>query len=167
VAGGSFYKKCSAFGTGQQMDALTQLQQNRQIIEDFAEATLARIPTAFGRLTYLASLRDLATNIYEHAGLAAVYPPEAVRQALEQCHEEMFERILETPLTMQQEDLVSYLSSTSGGLRTAISSWRTLQTYRTLLPAEAPDYLKELFCSNLRAILEILEQALPASQPNE
>jgi len=27
-----------------------------------------------------------------------VYPPEAVQQALEQCHEEIFERILEAPL---------------------------------------------------------------------
>jgi hypothetical protein len=27
-----------------------------------------------------------------------------------------------------------------------------------LLPAESPEYLKELFCSNVRAILEILEK---------
>ena len=27
---------------------------------------------------------------------------------------------------------------------------------RNLMPADAPDYLKELFCSNTRALLEIL-----------
>src|ERR1700737_2914483 len=149
------------------MDALTQLQQNRQIIEDLAESTLARIPTAFGRLSYLASLRDLSRNVYDHARLAGVYPPEAVRQALEQCHEEIFERILETPLRLQEEDLVAHLSSASGGLRNAISNWRKLQAYRALLPAEEPDYLKELFCSNVRAILEILEKSLRTQQPAE
>ena len=98
------------------MDTLTQVQQNRRIIHDLASSTLVPIPTAFGRLAYLASLRDLATNVYEHAGLAALYPPEAVRQALEQCHEELFERVLEMPLTLQEEDLRRHLSSSAGGL---------------------------------------------------
>lgn len=139
------------------MDTFTQLQQNRHIIHDFAASTLAGIPTAFGRLAYLASLRNLATNIYEHAGLAALYPLEAVRQALEQCHDELFERILETPLTLQEEDLRAYFASLPAEMDFTVSNWRRLQAYRALLPAEAPDYLKELFCSNVRAILEILE----------
>jgi hypothetical protein len=42
-------------------------------------------------------------------------------------------------------------------LRVAVTNWRKLEAYRALLPAEAPDYLKELFSSNVRAILEILE----------
>ena len=101
------------------MDTLAQLQQNRRIIHDFTLSTLAPIPTAFGRLAYLASLRDLSTNVYEHASLTAYYPLDAVRQALEQCHEELFERILETPLTLQEEDLRRHLSATQGGLRIA------------------------------------------------
>ena len=76
------------------MGTLTQLQQNRRVIHDFTTTTLAAIPSAFARLTYLASLRDLSSGRYEHAGLTAVYPREAVQQALEQCHEEIFERIV-------------------------------------------------------------------------
>jgi hypothetical protein len=147
------------------MDTLTHLQQNRRIIHDLTLSTLAPIPTTFGRLAYLASLRDLSTNLYDHPGLSAYYPSDAVRQALEQCHEELFERILETPLTLQEEDLRQHLSSTPGGLRTAVVNWLRLEAYRTLLPAESPDYLKELFCSNVRAILEILAAEFAANEP--
>ena len=140
------------------MDSQAEFERNRRIIQELTGSTLANIPSAFGRLSYLASLRDLASNIYEHAGLAAVYPAEAVRQALEQCHEEVFERILETPLTLPEDDLRTYLSSVGEGLRVAVTNCRKLEAYRALLPAEAPDYLKELFCSNVRAILEILDE---------
>ena len=140
------------------MDTLTQLQQNRRIIHDLTLSTLARISSAFSRLAYLASLRDISTNVYEHAGLSAVYPPAAVQQALEQCHQELFERILETPLVAQEEDLRAHLGALPDGSRTAATLWRRLEAYRTLLPADSPEYLKELFCSNVRAILEIVEK---------
>jgi hypothetical protein len=140
------------------MDTATQLQQNRRIIHDFTSATLAALPGSFARLAYIASLRDLSNNIYDHPGLAAVYPQEAVQQALEQCHEEIFERILETPLAIQEQELRAHLISLPTGLRSVARHWRKLEVYRALLPVESPDYLKELFCSNVRAILEILEK---------
>jgi hypothetical protein len=140
------------------MDTITQLQQNRQIILDFTSSTLEGLPGSFARLAYIASLRDLSSNTYEHPGLAAVYRQEAVQQALEQCHEEIFERILETPLSVQEEGLRGYLKTMPAGLRIVASHWRKLEAYRALLPAESPDYLKELFCSNVRAILEIFEK---------
>jgi hypothetical protein len=140
------------------MSTLTQLQQNRRVIQDFTTTTLAAIPSAFARLTYLASLRDLSSGRYEHAGLTAVYPQEAVQQSLEQCHEEIFERILEAGLEEQERDLRAYLQAMQNGLCVAVSHWRKLEAYRMLLPAESPDYLKELFCSNIRALLEILEE---------
>ncbi len=145
------------------MGTLTQLQQNRRVIQDFTTTTLAAIPSAFARLTYLASLRDLSSGRYEHAGLTAVYPPGAVQQALEQCHEEIFERILESGIEEQERDFRAYLQTMESGLCVAVSHWQKLEAYRTLLPAEAPDYLKELFCSNIRALLEILEEDCPTN----
>jgi hypothetical protein len=140
------------------MDTLTQLQQNRRIIQDLTVSTLARISSLYSRLAYLASLRDICTNVYDHSGLSAAYPRAAVRQALEQCHQELFERILETPLVVQEEDLRAHLRTLPNGSRNAAAQWRRLEAYRALLPAESPEYLKELFCSNVRAILEILEK---------
>jgi hypothetical protein len=139
------------------MSTLTELQQNRRVIQDFTLTTLASIPDLFARLVYVASLRDLSSGKYEHAGLAALYPEEAIQQALQVCHEQVFEKVLETSLEAQQEDLRSCLAAMEGGLRAAVDHWQRMESYRVLLPEQSPDYLKELFCSNLRALLEILQ----------
>jgi len=143
--------------------ALTKLQQNRRVVQDFTVNSLAGIPGPFARLVYLASLRDLSSGRYEHQGLVALYPEEAVQQALELCHEQIFERILEMPLEKQLEDLRNCLAAMEGGLPAVVSHWRQLEPYRVLLPENAQGYLKELFFSNLRALLEILhEQCNPS-----
>lgn len=105
----------------------------------------------------MASLRDLSSGKYEHAGLAAMYPDEAVQQSLQLCHEQVFERILETALEQQETDLKVCLEQMPGGVCTAVAHWRRMEAYRVLMPESAPSYLKELFCSNLRALLEILQ----------
>jgi hypothetical protein len=138
------------------MPALTKLQQNRKIVHEFTVTTLAGIPTLFGRLAYIASLRDLSSGRYEHAGLAALYPDEAIQQALQLCHEQVFERVLETPLEHQMEDLRTCLQAMQGGISVAVPHWLGMEAYRVLLPEKSPDYLKELFCSNSRALLELL-----------
>jgi hypothetical protein len=140
------------------MKTITQLQQNRRIIQDFTLTTLAGIPGEFGRLTYMASLRDLSSGKYEHAGLAALYPDEAVQQSLELCHEQIFERVLETPLAKQEADLKECLERMPGDLSSTVAHWRRLEAYRVLIPERAPGYLKELFCSNLRVLLELLQK---------
>jgi hypothetical protein len=139
------------------MAALTQLQQNRKIVQDFT-TTLAGIPGLFARLIYMGSLRDLSSGRYEHAGLSALYPEEALQQALQLCHEQIFERILETPLSSQHEDLRACLAAMQGGLSAAVTHWHRMESYRVLVPEQSPDYLKELFYSNLRALLEVLQE---------
>jgi hypothetical protein len=139
------------------MRTLTQLQQNRRIIQDFTQTTLAGIPSNFARLTYVASLRDLSSGRYEHEGLAALYPDEGIQQALQMCHEQVFERILEAPLASQEVDLRVCLEAMQGGLGSVVAHWQRLEAYRVLVPEQSPDYLKELFYSNLRALLEILQ----------
>lgn len=160
---GAVLKKCSVRGTLRDMGTLTQFQQNRRILEDFTLTTLAGIPGDFSRLVYVASLRDLSSGRYVHEGLAALYPEEAVQQTLELCHGQIFERILETPLSSQLPDLRGCLAAMEEGLAVTVSHWRQLEAYRVLPPEHSPDYLKQLFFSNLRALLEILhEQCSPA-----
>src|SRR5437879_11370833 len=116
------------------MDTLTHLQQNRRIIHDLTSATLARISCPFSRLAYLASLRDISTNVYRHAGLAALYPEEAVRQALEQCHQEVFERILEAPLLAQEEICRGHPRTSRNARATPAVQGASFDRYRRYLP---------------------------------
>ena len=148
------------------METLEWFQQNRQVIEDFAERTLAAIPSEYGRLLYLASLRDLATGQYRHEGLAAVYPEGAVQQALARCHEELFARMLEAPLEQQEGDLRACLDSLEADFRGMVIRWRELEFYRVLLPTGVPAYLKDLFCSNMRVLLELLAEERATPQPD-
>lgn len=136
---------------------MDQVLRVQQIVADFTGATLAAIPNTYGRLTYIAALRDLSSGRYEHAGLAAVYSPDAVQEALSYCHNEIFLKILETPLSLQELDLRECLEGMPGNLTTTIAHWRQMEAYRILPPEDAPDYLRELFFSNLRVLLELLE----------
>jgi hypothetical protein len=139
------------------MSGQTQLQQYRRIIQDFTVTTLSGVSNLFARLTYVASLRDLSTGRYEHAGLSVLYSDEGIQPALQLCHEQIFECILERPLAFQEVDLRTCLSGMEGGLRATVSHWRRMEVYRMLMPEHSPDYLKELFCSNLRVLLEIIQ----------
>ena len=149
------------------MNPETQLQQNLKIIQDFTLTTLAGIPGPFARLVYISSLRDLSSGRYEHAGLSAMYPDEAVQQSLELCHEQIFERVLETPLAQQKQDLRTCLEQMQGGLLPTVAHWRRMEAYRVLMPEPAPAYLKDLFCSNLRALLEILQDQCSTARSSE
>lgn len=146
------------------MSTLTQLQQNRRIIQDFTAVTLAGINGQFSRLTYVASLRDLSSGKYEHAGLAAIYSDPAIQQALELCHEQIFEKILETPLSAQVSDLGACLDAMQAGREATVGHWLRMEAYRVLIPEHAPDYLKDLFCSNLRALLAIFQTERSTAQ---
>src|SRR5215468_771173 len=143
------------------MDEILRIQP---IIRDLTATTLAAIPNVYGRLIYIASLRDLSSGRYEHSGLGAVYSPEAVQEALKFCHQEIFSRVLEMPLSAQAQDLSECLGGMPGPLAATIAHWRQLESYRILPPEDSPDYLRELFFSNLRVLLEILESQRPAAR---
>jgi hypothetical protein len=134
-----------------------QILRNKCVVQDFTTTTLAAIPNSFGRLIYIASLRDLSSGTYEHAGLAALYSQHAIQESLECCHHEIFQKVLEMPLSIQADDLRECLQGMPGPFASTVSHWRQLESYRILPPGDAPDYLRELFFSNLRALLEILE----------
>jgi hypothetical protein len=140
-------------------------ERNKALIEDFTERTLAAIPSEFGRLLYISTLRDLATGRYTHAGLEERYSEGAVHEVLSGSHQEILTRILETPLEQQIVDLGRCLENMPGDRCELAKQWRELEFYRAMLPLGLPSYVRELFCSNLEALLSILETAEPIGLP--
>jgi hypothetical protein len=105
-------RKRSESGTGRTVETLERFRQNQRVIEDFTVHTLSAIPSGMGRLLHVATLRDLSSGRYCHEGLLGIYSEPAVHQALSFCHEELFAKVLETPLAQQIGDLRGALEGT-------------------------------------------------------
>jgi hypothetical protein len=141
---------------------LDELQLHRQILYDLSVHSLEPMGGMYERLAYVANLRDPSTGIYSHERLCAVFGDKGVGQALADCHEELFERLLESPLALQEEDLLSYLEVLPGGREEHLRECS--EKAETWIPPQAPDYLKKLFCSNLRALCELLQEKKPTAR---
>jgi hypothetical protein len=139
--------------------------RNRKLTEDLTERTLAAISSEYGKLMYLASLRDLASGIYRHEGLVAFYSVGSVQEALLQAHQEVSSRIMEMPLATQEADLLSCWNGFDVGAESLIENWKESEAYRTLLPFGLPDYMRALFCSNIETLLSVFESDRIISQP--
>jgi hypothetical protein len=136
-----------------------QLRIHRQILYDLALHHLEPLNGSFARLAYLASLRNPSDNSYVHERLAALYGAAPVGETLAKCHEELFERLLEQPLAQQEEDLRSFVRTLPEGVQEEVKLCKGRM--EDWIPLAAPDYLKELFRSNLTALLELLRGENP------
>jgi hypothetical protein len=133
---------------------LENLQTHRQLLFDLTANYLDPLSDIFERLVYLASLRQSSAGAYVHPRLAAVYGAERVDQVLAECHEEIFERLLESSLSSQEEALRRYVSSWPGSFVENVDRCRIAAP--RWAPPNAPAYLIELYSSNLNALLQLL-----------
>lgn len=139
--------------------------RNRKLNEDLTGHTLAAISSEYGKLIYLASLRDLASGTYRHEGLEALYSAGSVQETLAQAHREVCSRIMEMPLEAQEKDLLSCWNGFDVGEESLIENWKESEAYRTLLPFGLPGYMRALFCSNIETLLSVFESDRIISQP--
>ena len=93
--------------------------------------------------------------------IASSLPASAVQAALSQCHEELFSRILETPLRDQERDLSACLASAGDKYWDVVENWRETRHFQSMCPGDLPDYLQDLFCSNMGALLAIFSSRKP------
>ncbi len=138
---------------------LHQLRVNRQILDDLTALHLAPMTGMFERLSYLAGLREPASGMYKHERLGVLYGDTPVNEAIGKAHEEVFERILETPLEQQEQDLRAFLRMRA--IQAPNSGPNDFNYFaaglQNCIPREAPSYLRDLFLSNVSALRELLQ----------
>ncbi len=139
---------------------------DRKAASDLWRNTLSQIPSVFGRLMFLSSLRNLNSGRYEHHGLALVFGRLEASKALKKSHREAFAEWLSYDIEEQKADLDLYLSGQLEDKRTILRTWERLEPYRNVLPSSAKDVEKKLYLSDLRAILNLLKNASGAGDPD-
>ena len=136
-------------------------------MRDLRNRTLARLPGDFSRLVYLASSRDLNTGKYSHDGLAFHFSESVASKAMAACHREILERLVFCSLEELIEDLRKYISSTAERPEDVLHSWTHLGSYRVTIPSECDETTAELFLSNVKIALAILQTQQAAAQDEQ
>ncbi len=116
---------------------------------DLWRGTLSSIPTLFGRLTFLAGLRNSETGRYSHPSLLSALGPEEADHALRRGHHVLFGQWIALSLEDQMSDLGEFLSA-AGGARDNLH-------YRDLAPAGAHEIERQLYLTDLETLLELLD----------
>ena len=142
------------------------MQFERGAVSNLWRNTLSRIPTTFGRMVYLNSLRNVNSGAYEHHGLAQTYGEDEADMTLRRSHSQTFAEWLRFGIEAQMADLDTYLSELDGDPREILKNWIQLKPYRNLAPAKARPAEIDLYSSDFEVLLEILKNQYGVSSPD-
>jgi hypothetical protein len=110
---------------------------------------LLQIPTVFGRLVYLSSLRDHASGRYRHPTLSPLLGSESADRTLCHSHHQVFSEWIASSLDRQKSDLDEYLKD--AGREPELTS-----RYRELVPPSAREVERQLYLADVETLLELL-----------
>ncbi len=144
---------------------------DRSASEDLFRHTLARIPSLYGRLMYLSSLRDSNTGAYRHYGLAAAFGREQSAEALESSHRRTFREWIKLSLEQKHSDLLMYLETLDDPRGLVVRYWIESQGYLGCIPDSASKADRVLYSSDIQQLLKAVNYSSgavpkgPASSP--
>jgi hypothetical protein len=142
---------------------------DRNAASDLWRNTLSQIPSVFGRMVYLASLRNANSDRYEHHGLALIFGEDEANKALKKSHSQLFAEWLAFRVEQQKADLDLYIAGLSEDKRTVVETWLKLAPYRNLIPTTVRGVERRLYIGDLTALMELLrnEYAVGESDRDE
>jgi hypothetical protein len=138
----------------------------RSAASDLWRNTISQIPTVFGRLVYLASLRNPNNGSYEHHGLALVFGEEEANKALKNSHHAVFADWLSFNIEQQKADLDLYISGLFEDKRLVVETWIRLGPYKNLPPASVRGVERRLYLTDFTALLDLFKAAYGADAPD-
>src|ERR1700738_2544082 len=108
---------------------------DRSPASDLWRHTLSQIPTTFGRLVFLSTLRDPNTGAYAHYGFAQRVGEQAADEALRQRHSQCVSEWLPFTREEQKSNLDLCLSGIDSDKNTILNTWIRTKPYLILIPA--------------------------------
>jgi hypothetical protein len=147
-------------------DRVAGVAFDRSAAADLWRNTISQIPSVFGRLVYLASLRNANNGCYEHHGLSLVFGEDEANKALKNSHTAVFAEWLSFNLEQQKADLDLYISGLFEDKRVVVETWLRLAPYRNLPPASVRGVERRLYITDFTALLELLKAANGVAAPD-
>src|SRR3954451_17865747 len=143
-----------------------QIVKDREVFDEIWGRELAEIETAYGRLVYLASLRDSNSGRYEHY---ATEPDsrKRVHSQLLRLHEAIFREWVDYTLERKKADIELYICGLdSVNPSELVDAWLRLTPYKNLVPAAIRGPEREQHISDFEAILGLLRNFYGVASPD-
>jgi hypothetical protein len=141
--------------------------KEREALDDLWQRSLAHIVSAYGRLVYLAGLRDPDTGRYEHFGLNPDTSTADANRALRRSHEEIFQNWINLRLEDKMSDVQLYISALERVDKAElIDAWLRLTPYKNLVPASIQGPERHKHVSDFEAILGLLKNVYGVASPD-
>jgi len=140
-------------------------QSSQEPAGDLWRHTLARIPTLFGRLLYLSSLRNQSSGLYQHPALAQMIGDEEAGETLRRSHARVFQDWLCLNLEQQKADLQEYLAEAPDPAA-VLADWEASNSNQSWAPSTAEAVERRLFLGDLETLLALLKREYGAASPD-
>ena len=128
----------------------------RNALADLWKHTLSQIPSVYGRLVYLASLRDTNSGAYRHHGLSAAFGREESQSAMRKSHEDTFREWLSLPLSDKSSDLISHFQNVEENPRQVLAYLAGAKPYLSQAPDSASPGQRQQFTMEMEVLLELV-----------
>lgn len=129
----------------------------RNALADLWKHTLSQIPSVYGRLVYLASLRDANSGIYRHHGLSAAFGREESLSALRKSHEDSFHEWLNLALSDKSADMVTHFQNVEENPWQVATYLARATPYLTQLPDCASPAQRRQFKMEMETLVELIK----------
>jgi len=143
-----------------------QIVKDREVFDETWGRELAEIETAYGRLVYLASLRDSNSGKYEHYATEPDSRKRVHSQFL-RLHEAIFREWVDYTLERKKADIELYIRGLDSlNPSELVDAWLRLTPYKNLVPAAIRGPEREQHISDFEAILGLLRNVYGVASPD-
>lgn len=136
------------------------------LLQDLWARDLSLITSSYGRLVYLAGLRNPNTGRYEYYGCPESTSSSGVSQAVGRLHEEIFREWVTYTLERKKADVETYINTLDIDHSDLIDAWLRLTPYKNLVPGSIQGPERQKHISDFEAILGLLKNVYGVASPD-